>query len=69
MLCRELVGIIAFLERFQIEVDEKGNPFVISLLEKQHSRLKLLFDRHVVSDASVFKSNRDANKLYDRLTN
>ncbi len=69
MFCRELVGIIALLERFQIEVDEKGNPFVIGLLEKQHSRLKFLFDRHVVSDAPVFRRNRNSNKLHNRLIN
>lgn len=45
---RELVGIMASLERFQVEAEEKGNPFVIGLLEKQHSRLKMTFDRHVV---------------------
>jgi hypothetical protein len=45
---RELFGIMAFLERFQIEAEEKGNLFVIGLLEKQHSRLKMAFDRHVV---------------------
>ncbi|KAF8167736.1 exocyst complex component, sec3 subunit [Crassisporium funariophilum] len=43
----EIVGILAFLERFQVEAEEKGNPFVLNLLEKQHTRLKLIFDRHI----------------------
>lgn len=47
---RELVGILAFLERFLVEAEEKGNPFVMNLLEKQHTRLKIAFDRHIVSD-------------------
>jgi hypothetical protein len=37
------------LERFLIDAEENGNPFVLSLLEKQHFRLKLVFDRHIVS--------------------
>ena len=40
--------MMASLERFQVEAEEKGNLFVIGLLEKQHSRLKMTFDRHVV---------------------
>ncbi|KAF8807747.1 exocyst complex component, sec3 subunit [Phlegmacium glaucopus] len=43
----EIVGIIVSLERFLIDAEEKGNPFVLGLLEKQHSRLKLAFDRHI----------------------
>ncbi|KAF9479714.1 exocyst complex component, sec3 subunit [Pholiota conissans] len=43
----ELIGILAFLERFILEAEERGNPFVINLLEKQHSRLKVIFDRHI----------------------
>lgn len=49
---RELIGIMALLERFQAETEEKGSLFIIDLLEKQHTRLKMLFDRHVVRDAS-----------------
>lgn len=48
-LFREIVGIIVSLERFLIDAEEKGNAFVLGLLEKQHSRLKLVFDRHIVS--------------------
>ena len=49
LLSREIVGIMVSLERFLIDAEEKGNPFVLSLLEKQHFRLKLVFDRHIVS--------------------
>jgi len=51
---REIVGITAFLERFLLEAEEKGNPFVINLLEKQHSRLKIVFDRHIVRSLFSF---------------
>jgi hypothetical protein len=46
---REIVGIMVSLERFLMDAEEKGNPFVLSFLEKQHFRLKLVFDRHIVS--------------------
>ena len=46
---RQIVGIIVALERFIGEAEERGNAFVLSLLEKQHVRLKSLFERRVVS--------------------
>ena len=49
LLFREIVGMMVSLERSLIDAEEKGNPFVLNLLEKQHSRLKLIFDRHIVS--------------------
>lgn len=49
LLSREIVGIMVSLERFLIDAEEKGNPFILGLLEKQHFRLKLVFDRHIVS--------------------
>ena len=44
------MGVMAYLERYMVEAEERGNPFIINLLEKQHSRLRLVFDRHVVSN-------------------
>jgi hypothetical protein len=43
----QIFGIIAALERFLVDADERGNAFFLSVLEKQHTRLKALFDRHV----------------------
>ena len=51
---REIVGVMAYLERYMVEAEERGNPFIINLLEKQHSRLRLVFDRHVVSNYLFF---------------
>lgn len=45
---RQIVGIIVALERFIGEAEERGSTFVLSLLEKQHVRLKGLFERRVV---------------------
>ena len=49
---RQIIGIIACLERFLVDADETGNTFLLQLLEKQRMRLKGLFDRHVVSSIS-----------------
>lgn len=46
---RQIFGLIACLERFLADADDRGNNFLVGLLEKQHTRLKGLLDRHVVS--------------------
>ncbi|KAH9937263.1 exocyst complex component Sec3-domain-containing protein [Fomitopsis serialis] len=43
----QIVGIIVALERFLGDAEERGNTFVLNLLEKQHVRLKGLFERRV----------------------
>ena len=45
----QIVGMIACLEKFLAEAEERGNAFFLGLLEKQHVRMKGLFDRQVVS--------------------
>ncbi|KAK0464997.1 exocyst complex component Sec3-domain-containing protein [Desarmillaria tabescens] len=43
----QIFGLIACLERFLADADDRGNNFFIGLLEKQHTRLKGLLERHV----------------------
>ncbi|KAJ7275209.1 exocyst complex component sec3 subunit [Mycena haematopus] len=43
----QIIGLLASIERFIAEVDEKGNMFLYNALSKQHTRLKGLFDRHI----------------------
>ncbi|RDB28442.1 Exocyst complex component 1 [Hypsizygus marmoreus] len=43
----EIIGIIASLERFLSEAEERGNQFILTILEKQHTRLKGMFERHI----------------------
>jgi exocyst complex component 1 len=45
----EVIGVIAVLERFKLESELRSNPFVRNLFSKQHTRLRAVFDRHVVS--------------------
>ncbi|KAF9527786.1 exocyst complex component Sec3-domain-containing protein [Crepidotus variabilis] len=58
----ELVGILAYLERFLVDAEEKGNPFVVSLLEKQHSRLRISFDRHVSDQLKGIEQTKLSSK-------
>ncbi|KAJ6627091.1 exocyst complex component sec3 subunit [Mycena sp. CBHHK59/15] len=43
----QIIGLLACIERFIAEADERGNMFLLNALGKQHMRLKGLFDRHV----------------------
>ncbi|KAN0100480.1 Exocyst complex component Sec3 domain containing protein [Tylopilus felleus] len=43
----QVVGVIACLERFLADADERGSSFFLQILEKQHLRLKGVFDRHI----------------------
>lgn len=48
LVLSEIVGVLATLEKFMMDAEEKGNQFLISFLGKQHTRLKGIFDRHIV---------------------
>ncbi|KAJ6519655.1 exocyst complex component sec3 subunit [Mycena sanguinolenta] len=43
----QIIGLLASIERFVADADEKGNTFLFNALGKQHTRLKGLFDRHI----------------------
>lgn len=66
LLTREIVGIMVSFERFLIDAKEKSNLFVFSL-EKQHFRLKFVFDRHIVS--WWFQSIAINRRPFFRMTN
>jgi hypothetical protein len=44
----QIIGLLATLERFLSDADERTNAFLINVLDKQHMRLRGLFERHVV---------------------
>lgn len=60
---RQIIGIMATLERFLADADERGTAFLINFLDKQHTRLKGLFERHVVSHAMCFQ-NLDVDTIH-----
>ncbi|KAI0801061.1 exocyst complex component Sec3-domain-containing protein [Fomes fomentarius] len=43
----QVVGMLSSLEKFQSEAEERGNAFLLSALDKQHMRLKAMFERQV----------------------
>ncbi|KAF9447806.1 hypothetical protein P691DRAFT_670723 [Macrolepiota fuliginosa MF-IS2] len=43
----EIVGVLATLEKSMMDADDKGNQFLVGFLNKQHTRLKGVFDRHI----------------------
>ena len=47
---RGVIGLIASMERFMSLADERDNAYLFGLLEKHHTRLKGVFDRHVVRE-------------------
>lgn len=55
---RQIIGILATVERFLADADERGTAFLLNFLDKQHTRLKGLFERHVVRHAMRFHDCR-----------
>ncbi|TFK77261.1 hypothetical protein BDN72DRAFT_784249 [Pluteus cervinus] len=43
----EVIGLILMIERFLADADERGNQFLLTVLGKQHTRLKGLYERHI----------------------
>lgn len=70
--------MLACVERFSIDAEERGNQFLLSLLGKQQVRLKGLFDRFIVSlfwlaeqfkvDFSPFKNEQIRDVEQTKLT-
>ena len=60
---RQIIGILATVERFLADADERGTAFLLNFLDKQHTRLKGLFERHVVCHAMRFHDYRCLQNL------
>ncbi|KAI0068299.1 exocyst complex component sec3 subunit [Artomyces pyxidatus] len=58
----QIIGITACLERFLADADERGNAFLLNFLDKQHTRLKALFDRHVTSQIKAVEETKLTSK-------
>ncbi|KAI8990472.1 exocyst complex component Sec3-domain-containing protein [Trametes punicea] len=58
----QVVGMLASLERFQFDAEERGNAFFLSLLEKQHMRLKALFERRVADHIKSIEETKLTSK-------
>jgi len=58
----QIIGILATLERFLAEADERGTAFFVNFLDKQHTRLKGLFERHVAEQIKAIERTRLTSK-------
>ncbi|KAG6854240.1 hypothetical protein C0991_009258 [Blastosporella zonata] len=58
----EIIGIIACLERFLVDAEERGNQFLMTMLEKQHIRLKAIFERHVKEQITDIEQTKLSSK-------
>ena len=51
---RGVIGVIATLERFLTTAEQRASQFFIHTLRKQLTRLRNIFDRHIVSLCHVY---------------
>ncbi|KAH7930560.1 hypothetical protein BV22DRAFT_1101736 [Leucogyrophana mollusca] len=58
----QIVGVILCLERFLADADERGNAFFLQMLEKQHTRLKGSFDRHINQQIKSIEATKLTSK-------
>ncbi|KAI0271421.1 exocyst complex component Sec3-domain-containing protein [Gloeopeniophorella convolvens] len=58
----QVIGILATLERFLADADERGKAFFINFLDKQHTRLKGLFERHVSAQIKAVEETKLTSK-------
>ncbi|KAG6911564.1 hypothetical protein DXG01_011866 [Tephrocybe rancida] len=58
----EVIGIIACLERFFVDADDRGNQSLVTILEKQHVRLKGIFERHVKEQITDIEQTKLSSK-------
>ncbi|KAG2045028.1 exocyst complex component Sec3-domain-containing protein [Suillus americanus] len=58
----QVVGVIVCLERFVADADERENLFFLQMLEKQHTRLKGSFDRHINQQIKMIEETKLTSK-------
>ncbi|KAM6498447.1 Exocyst complex component Sec3 domain containing protein [Amanita muscaria] len=58
----EVVGMLAAVERFAVDAEERNNQYFQQLLSKQHTRLKSIFDRHVVDQLKGIEQTKLTSK-------
>ena len=50
--------MLASIERFMAELDERQNSFFLRLLDKQHLRMKNRFERHVMEQIKAVEKTK-----------
>ncbi|KAF8640686.1 hypothetical protein AX17_000342 [Amanita inopinata Kibby_2008] len=58
----EIVGMLAVLEQFMVDAEERNCQYLQQSLSKQHTRLKGIFDRHVNEQLKNIEQTKLTNK-------
>ncbi|KAG0704350.1 exocyst complex component Sec3-domain-containing protein [Suillus ampliporus] len=58
----QVVGVLVCMERFVADADERDNAFFLQMLEKQHTRLKGSFDRHINQQIKMIEETKLTSK-------
>jgi hypothetical protein len=58
----EVVGMLAAVEQFMVDAEERNNLCLQQLLSKQHTKLKGIFDRHVASQLKSIEQTKLTSK-------
>ncbi|TEB38979.1 exocyst protein [Coprinellus micaceus] len=58
----EIIGIIGTIERAIGDAEKKNNPFFLNLLDKQHTRLKSMFDRYIAGQLKQIEQTKLTSK-------
>ncbi|KAF5375148.1 hypothetical protein D9758_000450 [Tetrapyrgos nigripes] len=58
----EIIGLIASLERFLADAEDRSNNILLDMLGRQHTRLKGLFDRHVNEQIQAVEQTKLTSK-------
>ncbi|KAJ4485946.1 exocyst complex component Sec3-domain-containing protein [Lentinula aciculospora] len=58
----QLVGLIVTLERFLADADERSDSVLLSVVGRQHTRLKAQFDRHINEQIQIVEQTKITSK-------
>ncbi|KAI3622586.1 exocyst protein [Moniliophthora roreri] len=58
----QIVGLIATIERFTAESEDRNNDFLLNVLSKHQTRLKSLFDRHIAEQIQHVEQTKLTSK-------
>ncbi|KAL0951427.1 hypothetical protein HGRIS_008119 [Hohenbuehelia grisea] len=58
----EVVGLLSCIERARVDANERGHAFMLSVLDKQHMRLKGQFDRHINDQVKSIEQTKLTSK-------
>ncbi|KAJ2932691.1 hypothetical protein H1R20_g4427, partial [Candolleomyces eurysporus] len=58
----EVIGMLGTVERAIENAEQRNSPFFLNLLDKQHTRLKAMFDRYIAEQLKVIEQTKLTSK-------